>query len=123
MKKMLMGIAITVLGLSLTSPALAGQSGHSRGQKGRHGQGHHQYYRPVPHHHHHRDGLRTGIYISGGFPVYAPAYHGYGPAWGYGPAAVVVAPSPYRVWIPGHYVVRSGARLYMEGYWAPRGQR
>ena len=117
MKKLLMGIAITVLGLSLAGPALAGHNGQAKGHKGRQVYGNHRYYAPAPHHHH--GGLRAGFYFGAGYPVYAPGYFGYA----YGPRAVVIAPSPYSVWIPGHYIVRTGARVYVEGYWAPRGQR
>jgi len=121
MKKLLIGIAITVLGLSLASPALAGHSGQAKGHRGRQHYSHQRYLAPLPHYHHHHSRLRAGLYIGAGYPVYAPAYFGYG--YVYGPPAVVIAPSPYHVWIPGHYVVRTGARVYVEGYWAPRGQR
>lgn len=126
MKRFLPVAAILALGLTLSSPAIAGHRGPYRGHgrivRGSVGRfvsvgGPAVYFPP-----------RVGASFFFGFghpayryaPVYAPTYVP-APVY-YAPAPVIVAP-PCRIWIPGHYVWDDGVRLYVQGRWGYRSHR
>jgi hypothetical protein len=117
MKKILMIAMVVALGLSLSTPLLAGHRDHWRGHSVR---GYRGGY-------HGRGGYRSGCYVpyAGSRPrasLYfgfgAPVYYAPPPAYYYAPP-VVVDPGYYRpVWVPGHYAYDRGARIFISGYWS-----
>jgi hypothetical protein len=117
MKRLLAGMAVLVIGLTMATPALAGHHGYGRGHSPRVVRGANfgytaAYYGPV----YHRPRPRASLFFGFGVPlfgfssVYAPA-----PLY-LAPAPVVVAPAPF--WIPGHYVWDGGVRVFIEGHWS-----
>jgi hypothetical protein len=128
MKRLLAASAVVALGLSLATPALAGHSGHSRGQGRVVVRGVH---RPAPRvvyrsHAYVRPRIRSSFFLGIGLPFYAPVYApAYAPTPYYGPApaAVVVVPGPCDAFVAAHWAIRGGTRVWVQGYWTHRADR
>ena len=112
MRKIQVAAATLLLGLSLTTPALAGHHGSFRGH-GAGWRGHAVYYPARP---------RAFVSFGFGFPFYGYA-RPYGPAPVYYAPYPVYSPAPYchSVWVPGHYVLDGGVRFFVGGHWSYEG--
>lgn len=125
MKRLLVAFAVLALALSLASPAFAGHSAPPRG----HGRVvvrgvHHSAPRIVHRSRAYvRPRIRSGFFLGIGVPFYAPYAPVYAPAPYVYPAPVLVTPGPYDLFIAGHWAVRGGARVWVQGYWTHRADR
>lgn len=114
MKKILMIAMVVTLGLSLSTPLLAGHRDHWRGHsvRGHRGGYHSGCYVPYA-----RSRPSANLYFGFGAPVYyapPPAYYYVPP-----PAYYYAPPVVYRpVWVPSHYGYDRGARIFISGYWS-----
>ncbi len=113
MKKILVMMAVVLLGIGLATPVFADHDGYYRGRSGRVvRRGYYSgYYAPRPR-------FRTSVSFGFGLPFFGYGVYAPPPPYYYEPATVVLAPGychPY--WVPGHYVYGGGAGIWVAGYW------
>lgn len=109
MKRLLMSAALLSVALALATPAFAGHRGYYRGQRVI--TRHRVVVQPIRPRFSFSLGFGIpGLFYGGGYPP-APVY--------YRPAPIMIAPTygPPVVWIPGHYVLEDGYRVFLEGHW------